>query len=87
MLTLSGKSKEDVWLRVHADGGLVFEGILKKGNKETWLAKVDFKIRIGNQDAIVFKLNGKDLGPLGEPGKVLEVRLTKEGKWINDRSQ
>jgi len=81
-LVLEGHVKDTVWLRVHCDQQLVFEGILKKGAHETWQAKQSFKLRIGNADVIKFTLNGKELGRVGTPGKIKDIRVTKDGWYV-----
>lgn len=81
-LVLVGEVKATVWLRVHCDDRLVFEGTLKKGGRETWQAKEYFKLRIGNPDAIKFTLNNKELGRVGPNGRIKDIRLTKEGWYV-----
>jgi cytoskeletal protein RodZ len=83
-LTLVGQVKETVWLRVHCDKRLVFEGTLKKGSRETWNAQEYFLLRIGNADAVQFTLNGKALGRMVPPGKIRDIRLTKDGWYVAD---
>jgi cytoskeletal protein RodZ len=83
-LTLVGQIKETVWLRVYCDKRLVFEGTLKKGSRETWNAQEYFLLRIGNADAIQFTLNGKVLGRMAPPGKIRDIRLTKDGWYVTD---
>lgn len=83
-MTLTGQVRETVWLRVHCDDTLVFEGTLKKGARETWQAAKYFKLRLGNVDSIRFSLDGKELGRIGPTGKVRNIRLTREGWYISD---
>jgi len=83
-LTLVGQVKETVWLRVYCDKRLVFEGTLKKGSRETWNAQEYFLLRIGNADAVQFTMNGKILGRMAPPGKIRDIRLTKEGWYVTD---
>jgi transcriptional regulator with XRE-family HTH domain len=83
-LVLEGDVKDTVWLRVHCDQQLVFEGILKKGAHETWQAKQSFKLRVGNADVIKFTLNGKELGRIGTPGKIKDIRVTKDGWYVGN---
>lgn len=84
LLTLVGEVKQTVWVRIHSDDRLVFEGTLKKGTRETWKANQYFKLRIGNSDAIKFTLNDKELGRLGPVGKIKNVRLTQDGWYVSD---
>ncbi len=68
-LTTTGKS----WIRVIADGERVFQEILEAGNTRTWTAERELTIRIGNAAAVDLIVNGRPLGPLGGPGKVVEL--------------
>ncbi len=70
-LTTTGKS----WVRVIADGEWVFQGILDAGDARTWTAERELTIRIGNAAAVELTVNGQSLGPLGGPGKVVELRF------------
>ena len=70
-LTTTGKS----WVRVTADGERVFQGILEAGAAQTWTADREVTIRIGNAAAVELTVNGQSLGPLGGPGKVVELRF------------
>ena len=70
-LTTTGKS----WVRVTADGERVFQGILDAGEARTWSAERELTIRIGNAAAVELTVNGQSLGPLGGPGKVVELRF------------
>jgi hypothetical protein len=83
-LSLEGEVNQPVWLRIYCDQRLVFEGTLKKGAQETWKAQDSFRLRVGNPDAIKFSLNGKPLGRMGPPGKIRDIRLTKDGWYVTD---
>lgn len=84
-LVLVVRAKQTVWLRVRCDSQQAFEGSLKKGKEETWKADRFFILRMGNPDAMQFTLNGKELGRVGlSPGKIRDVRLTKDGWYVGD---
>ena len=63
------------WVRVIADDERVFQGILETGESRTWAAERELTIRIGNAAAVELTVNGRSLGPLGGPGKVVELRF------------
>jgi hypothetical protein len=78
MLTIS--AKEDTWMQIKGDGGIVYVGILKKGASDTWQAKESLELWIANAGTIDIELNGKKLEPLGPRGKLLKsVLITKDG--------
>ncbi|MBI1869954.1 MAG: helix-turn-helix domain-containing protein [Chlamydiae bacterium] len=80
-LVLVAEAKERVWIRVRGDDQRIFEGILKKGSRETWHAHQFFSLKIGKPEAIHLTLNGKDLEPLKGSRKIKEVRVNKNG-WV-----
>ena len=69
-ISMLAKTKDNVWLRVHADTKLVFEGILDKGDEETWQAEKEFKIRIGNPAMLDLTINGQSVGSVSPYGPV-----------------
>ncbi len=60
------------WVRVIADGEVLFEGTLPEGSRRRWEARTYLTLRTGNAGATRVTLNGEDLGPLGEAGEVVE---------------
>lgn len=75
-LTLSLKSRADVYLKVKSDGNVIYDGILKKGSSEKWEAKDSFEISTSRAEALAIDLNGTSLGSLGK-GVVKGLRLPK----------
>ncbi|WP_448379955.1 helix-turn-helix domain-containing protein [Gloeomargarita sp.] len=73
-VTLTGQS----WLQVVADGQVVFEGMLNPGAKETWTAKKTLVLAAGNAGKVQVRVNDGPPQPLGAPGEVKEVTLTRE---------
>ncbi len=68
---------DESWVRVIVDGKTEFEGILTKGDKETWTAKEQLSIRAGNAGAVMISLNQQEPKSLGAPGAVEEVTFSK----------
>ena len=58
------------------DGEVSFEGILEAGQLETWIASERILIRCGNAGGLVVKVNGDDIGVLGEPEEVVTREWT-----------
>lgn len=63
--------KEKCWVRVRADGKLVFEGTLQPGAERTWGAGEAIDLVMGNAGGVRLTVNGEDLGPAGRPGQVV----------------
>lgn len=69
----------DCWLEVKADGKVVYEGTLKKGDSQTWKGTDKVMVRVGDAGAVSFSVNGKDLGTAGKTGQVANKTFTKDG--------
>lgn len=69
----------DCWLEVKADGKIVYEGTLKKGDSQTWKGTDKVTVRVGDAGAVSFSVNGKDLGTAGKTGQVANKTFTKDG--------
>jgi cytoskeleton protein RodZ len=57
------------WLRVQQDGTIVFEGVLKAGQSQTFQAQSKIIIRSGNPGAVRVNVNGTGDQPIGPGGK------------------
>ena len=64
------------WIRVRADSETVFEEVAPAGFSRTFEASRGVGIRVGDAGAVHVEVNGQDLGPLGDPGQVLERDYT-----------
>jgi cytoskeleton protein RodZ len=60
------------WIRVRADSETVFEAVAPAGFSRTFEASRVVGIRAGDAGAVHVEVNGQDVGPLGDPGQVLE---------------
>ncbi|NPV52879.1 MAG: helix-turn-helix domain-containing protein [Firmicutes bacterium] len=60
------------WVRVVADGRVVFEKVMNPGDSRTWTAKERLRIKAGNAAGIILTYNDKKLEFLGKPGQVKE---------------
>lgn len=48
------------WILVKKDGQLIFEGILKAGDKKSFTAEKELFIRVGDPQVIKYNINGQD---------------------------
>ncbi|MGE5586942.1 MAG: RodZ domain-containing protein [Clostridia bacterium] len=69
---LSVQITERCWVRVVADGRVVFERSMLAGERATWHAKKSIRIKVGNASGIDVTYNGIHVGPLGKSGQVVE---------------
>ncbi len=78
-ISATATADEGCWLSVVADGRQVFEGTLQKGQTQEFKADKSITLYIGNAGGISLKRDGKDVGPLGEKGAVVQKTFTTEG--------
>jgi len=64
------------WLSIVADGKLAYEQIAQPGFSQTFEAQKAVSIRTGNAGSVDVKVNGQDLGKLGEYGEVVTRDFT-----------
>ena len=69
------------WVRVTVDGEVVQEGTLESGAVKEYQAEQSISIRTGNGGGVSLTLNGEDLGPMGDVGKVVERT------WVVDQGE
>ncbi|MDI6890752.1 MAG: DUF4115 domain-containing protein [Thermodesulfovibrionales bacterium] len=74
-LILEVIAKDTTWLLVNIDGTRSKEILLRPGESVKWDAKNSFSLKIGNAGGIKLIFNGKEIGPLGEKGKVIRLNL------------
>lgn len=67
---------KESWMRVEADGNTVFSGLVEPGEMKDFQAQEKIFLHVGNAGAVQVNVNGKDLGRLGENGKVVKVPFT-----------
>jgi Uncharacterized protein conserved in bacteria len=82
-ITVNAVFKENVWVQVKSDGNFLYgaDGMNfgPSQPRQVWTAQRELIIKMGNPAGIVLNFNGKDLGQLGERGKIKEVKLTPRG--------
>jgi cytoskeletal protein RodZ len=62
--------QDDCWLKVVADGKIVYQGTLSKGEQKTWQASEQITVIAGNAGGVVVAINNQEAKPLGTPGAV-----------------
>jgi cytoskeletal protein RodZ len=79
-IELTVRATKNGWLQVKADGQVVFQSALKKGDSETWRAETEIELSGRNINLLEFELNGKMLGALGASDRgAKRVVFTKDG--------
>lgn len=79
-LKLQVTAKERTWLRVTADGKVIFQNVLEKGKTEQWLAQRSLSLWLANAGGVQLTLNGKSLGAPGRRGEVIkDLQVTRSG--------
>jgi len=79
-LRLEITTVDSVWLAITIDDTRKGEYLFAPQRKRTWVGKERFQISIGNAGAASFKLNGIELGMLGNRGVVARnVLITRSG--------
>ncbi|MBP0022113.1 MAG: helix-turn-helix domain-containing protein [Cyanobacteria bacterium SBLK] len=62
--------QDDCWLKVVADGEIVYQGTLAKGEQKTWHAQEQITVVAGNAGGVVVAINNQEAKPLGTLGAV-----------------
>ena len=72
---LKVRALEQTWVRLARDDGSVKEYLLKPGEQVVWEATERFNLTVGNATGLDVSLNGRSVGPLGQPGQVVSLIL------------
>ena len=79
-ITLVIRAREESFVKVKVDGRTIYQGILRKGNAETWAAKEKIELSIGNAAGILLEVDGRVFSSLGRKGQPLKnILITREG--------
>jgi cytoskeletal protein RodZ len=65
------------WIQVTVDGLRQFQGELEADTYRSWYGEERVELRIGNAGSVLVTVNGESLGPLGEPGEVVDQVFEK----------
>ncbi len=85
-LTLRIQAIEETWIALQVDSDLPREITLRAGETFSQRANDHVKLKIGNAGGVNVTFNGKDLGILGDPGRVVRLNLTQEGYEFKERN-
>ncbi len=69
---------DECWVRVTADGKRALSRVMKPGDTETLEVQDGMVLEIGNAGGLAFSINGRPGKPLGEPGRVRNITITKD---------
>ncbi len=69
--TLVVRVTADSWMLIKVDGAAVLEGLVKAGTVKDFHGK-NVQVRAGNAGGVVLTVNGKELGPMGTSGEVVD---------------
>jgi cytoskeleton protein RodZ len=78
-VTIEARASARVWSQIESDGQVVFAGILMPGEKRTWKAEKGIVMHAGDGALIEVTVNGRALGPMGDPGEVVKA------EWLASR--
>jgi len=73
--TLAAFVTQTTYIKIYADNNPPQEYIFSPGSHKEWTGKEGFYILVGNAAGIEFNFNGKRIKDLGDPGKVVRLRL------------
>jgi cytoskeleton protein RodZ len=86
-LTLQIKAVEETWIALQVDSDFPREMILRAGETLSQRANDHIKLKIGNAAGVHLTFNGELLGPLGDPGKIVRLSLTRSGYEFKTRDE
>ncbi|MEA3336855.1 MAG: DUF4115 domain-containing protein [Chloroflexota bacterium] len=81
-LTLAVEATQRSWIRVITDGTIRYEGILEKGDQNSWQGQETIVLRTGNAAGLMATLNERLLDRLGGRGEVVQMQWSIDGKQI-----
>ncbi|MFH0989136.1 MAG: RodZ domain-containing protein [bacterium] len=79
-LRLEIATTDSVWMSLTIDNIRRGEYLFPPNFTRSWSGKDQFVVSVGNAGAALFRLNGKEIGPLGKPGAIARsVLITARG--------
>jgi len=70
-------TERTTWLKVIADGSIVFQGFAGPGGSKTFQASEKVWVRAGDAGAVEVVFNNRNLGKMGGPGQVVDREFVK----------
>ncbi len=81
-VVLNLSATETTWLLITTnEGQKLFSGILQPSQTKTLTTAETAQMKVGNAGGIEVRLNGKEIGPLGERGQVRTVKFIAPDKY------
>ncbi len=77
-LRLEFEAFQACWISIKSDDQRAVEKILEPGDEQSFNATEQFDIHLGNAGGVNVKINGEPTKPLGKPGEVFRMQLTKQ---------
>ncbi len=71
-------SIQSTWVKITADGELLYEGEMKPRETRVFRATQELNVSARNASAVVLTLNGETLAPLGSPDEAKSITLTRK---------
>lgn len=75
-IELIADARQRAWMRVTADGQVIYERVMEAGGQETWQAQQVMVVRTGNAGGVEVTVNGEAQGSLGATGSIEECTWT-----------
>jgi cytoskeletal protein RodZ len=79
-VTVMLESQEHVWVRVHVDGSVAFEGLLAPDSAQTWTGQEMVMVETGNGAGVTAVVNGQAQGAIGGRGELSARGWGPEGE-------
>ena len=76
-MTFDIQTSGDCWVKLTADGRTAFARLMHAGDRETRSIHDSAVIDVGDAGTFTFSINGRPAKPLGRPGQVRTIRITK----------
>lgn len=79
-ITAVVRAQEDNFLKVKVDSQMVYQGVLRKGKAESWIAKEKIELSVADGGAIVLEIGEKIFSSLGKRGQPIKsILINSEG--------
>ena len=77
-------ARDKSWISVKVDGKVVFHGVLARGRSESWTAKEEIDLSLGDAGAVELQVNDQRFANLGRRGQPLKnIVINKDGLKIS----
>ncbi len=70
--------KGPCWVSLTVDGAVALSRVLQPGEREARQARQEILLEVGDAGAFAFSINDAPGRPLGAPGEVVKVRITRD---------